>query len=223
MRKDLPSGILLIAGALAYLAVMAFHPTGGELMAAGSAAAAAHRNVAAHSLALFATPALFLGLLGLTRRLGPSDLATAGLVAFGFGSVAVLSAAVMSGFVATETIAWTAGAEGAERELYHAFLDYTGALNQAYTRVYVVGSSVAFLLWSAAILRTGRLARAAGVVGALAGAGVLVAFLAGHLHLDVHGFGILVLVQSAWLVWVGVLLCRDGRRARTGGAAPAAA
>lgn len=210
MRKDLPSGILLIAGALAYLAVMAFHPTGGELMAADSGAAAAHRNVAAHSLALLATPVLFLGLLGLTRRLGPSDLATAGLVTFAFGSVAVLSAAVMSGFVATETIGWMAGAEGAERELFHAFLDYTGALNQAYTRVYVVGSSVAFLLWSAAILRTGRLTRSAGAAGVLVGTGALLAFFAGHLHLDVHGFGLLVLAQSAWLVWVGLLLCRVG-------------
>lgn len=208
MRKDLPSGILLVAGALAFVLVMLLHPTAGDLMGGEGAARQAHVNVAAHSLALVATPGVFLGLLGLTRRLGPSDLATAGLVTFGFGAVAVLSAAVMSGFVATETIGWMAGSEGAERDLYHAFLDYTHSLNQAYSTVYVVASAVAFLLWAAAMLRTGRLSRAAGAVGVVVGAGALLAFFSGHLHLDVHGFGILVFAQSAWLVWVGVLLCR---------------
>jgi hypothetical protein len=39
---------------------------------------------------------------------------------------------------------------------------------------------------------------------------VLLFFLAGHLRLDVHGFGIVVLAQSAWFIWVGILLLRDG-------------
>ena len=46
--------------------------------------------------------------------------------------------------------------------------------------------------------------------GVFVGAGILLAVLSGHLRLGVHGFGIVVLAQSAWLIWVGGLLCREG-------------
>ena len=65
------------------------------------------------------------------------------------------------------------------------------------------GTSGALLLWSAAILASGRLARAAGVAGAIAGSAVLLGVLSGHLRLNVHGFGVVTLAQSLWLVWAG--------------------
>jgi hypothetical protein len=37
-----------------------------------------------------------------------------------------------------------------------------------------------------------------------------VAFFAGRLVLDVHGFGLVMLAQSTWLVWIGLLLCAEG-------------
>src|SRR3989442_1116642 len=93
MKRDVVSGILLIAGALAGMIVMSLHPTGHGLMAEEGSEKLAQLNVMVHSLALAATPIVFLGLLGLQRRLGQSDLTTAALVAFGFGGVAVMSAA----------------------------------------------------------------------------------------------------------------------------------
>jgi hypothetical protein len=36
-------------------------------------------------------------------------------------------------------------------------------------------------------------------------------FFAGHLTLDVHGFGVITFAQSAWLISIGVLLCVDRR------------
>jgi len=50
-------------------------------------------------------------------------------------------------------------------------------------------------------------------VGAVIGAGVLLVLLAGYLRLDVHGFGIVTFAQSLWLIWLGVLLCREGEAA----------
>jgi hypothetical protein len=41
----------------------------------------------------------------------------------------------------------------------------------------------------------------------------------GHVRLDVHGFGLIVLVQSAWYVWVAVLLMR-GRLDQSSGVQP---
>ena len=60
----------MIAGALLGLLVMAFHPTGHDLARPGQFGAMAHLNVAVHSLALFATPLVFFGLLGVPLRRG---------------------------------------------------------------------------------------------------------------------------------------------------------
>ena len=212
MKRDVVSGSLLIAGSLALVLVMGFHPTAHDLLDREGFAHQAHAGVIVHGLALVAFPVLFLGLLGLSRHLGPSDLATAALVAYGFGGAAGSSAAVASGFVAPGVIENILGAQGGSREMHHALLEYTGLLNQGFAKVHVVASSAAILLWSWAILRSRRMARAAGVTGAIVGAGVLLGFFSGHLRLDVHGFGVVVLAQSAWLIWLGVLLCR-GRQA----------
>jgi hypothetical protein len=195
--RDLASGILLIAGSGAGVVVMGLHPTAHGLVNPDSGAHLTRVNEMVHGLALAAVPAVFLGLLGLARRLAPSDLATAGLVAYGWASVAVLSAAVASGFVAPGVIT------------DEAFLSYTHLLNQGFAKVNVVASCVAILLFAAAILRGGRLSRAAGVFGAAVSAAILLLFFVGHLRLDVHGFGIVILAQSAWLIWIGILLCRE--------------
>ena len=90
-----------------------------------------------------------------------------------------------------------------------ALFHYTGAINQAFAKVFVIASSAAILLWSATILAHGQLARAAGVLGVIVGALALFAVVIGHLRLDVHGFGAVVLCQGIWMITVGVLLVRS--------------
>jgi len=131
-------------------------------------------------------------------------------VAFGFGGVAVMTAAVASGFVATGLTRQILADEGGSRDVYHALLAYTGLVNQGFAKVNVVSWAVAILLWSAAIWRSRRMERAAGIVGAVVGGGILIAFFSGHLRLNVHGFGIVTFAQSGWLIWIGILLCRGG-------------
>jgi len=208
-RRDVFSGATLIAGALVFVVVMALHPTAHEILEADDVAHFAHLNRHVHSMALAGVPIAFLGLLGLWRRLGGGPLATAGLVTWGFASVAVTSAAIASGFVATEAILADIRKPDHPADLSHLLLDYTSWINQGFAKVYFVAGSIAIVVWAVAILRGGRMHRAAGVGGLIAGGGAL--FLGGHLRLDVHGFGILVLLQASWMVWVGVLLCRPGR------------
>lgn len=210
VRRDIASGTLLIAGSLAMVAVMALHPTGQELQAGGPGSGMLQLGVLVHGAALAVVPVLFLGLLGFTRRLGPSDLTTAALVAFGFGAVAVLSAGVMSGFVATWAVEGILTAEGETREVYRTLLRYTGQVNHGFAGVHVVATASAILLWSTAILRSRRAPRSAGIAGLIIGAGVLAGFLSGVLSLDVHGFGLIILAQSVWFIWLGILLLRRG-------------
>lgn len=210
MQRDVPSGILLIAGALASMLVLSLHPTGHEILSAGDFQEQANLNVMIHGLALAATPILFLGLLGVSRRLGHSDLTTAALVAYGFGAVAIMAAAVASGFVATAVLEQISVGAGDADDVYHVLGWYTGLVNQGFAKVYVVAASVAILLWSVAVFKSEAMGSAVGVAGLVAGAGVLLAFLSGHLSLDVHGFGILTFAQGGWFIWLGILMC--GRR-----------
>ena len=210
MNRDKTSGILLIAGALTGVIVMALHPTAHGLL--GSAGAGlGHLNQAIHAVAIAATPVVFMGFLGLARRLGPTDLTTAALVACGFGGVAILGAAVPSGFVATGVVSWMREADGAARESLHTLLDYTALWNQAFAKVYAAANAVGILLWSAAILATGRMARGIGFAGIAIGAAVLLGILSGHVHLDVHGFGAIMILQSGWMAAVGIAMLRGAQ------------
>jgi hypothetical protein len=208
MQRDIVSGICLIVGSLASMVIMVLHPTGGDVVSHANFGQLAVLNIGVHSVGIAAAPVLFFGLLGVSRRLGHSDLTNAALVAYGFSGVAVMGAAVASGFVATPVIQQILTIDAASRATYEALLKYTGMWNQGFATVYVVASSVAILLWSAAILKGATIARAAGVAGVAVGVGVLLAFFGGLVRPDAHGFGIVIFAQCGWFIWLGYLQCR---------------
>lgn len=209
MTDDRMSGIALIAGMAGTIITMAFHPTGHDLVAPGHSESMMQLNVAVHSLALVSIPILFLGALGLTRRLAaPNRLGLAGLVLFGFAEVAVMIAATASGLVAPGLFHHIA-AEPNMADTWRAVLTLNGHLNQAFAMVYVVASSAAIVLWSAAILRSSTFPRALGIYGSILGPLTLFAMLSGHLRLNVHGFGLVVLGQAVWFISAGVLLWKE--------------
>lgn len=189
-------GRLLLAGSATVVAVMALHPTGRDLMQGADA-----RNVAIHSIAIAGIALVFLGLLGVARRLG-GELSIAAIALFGLGAICGTAAAVCSGFVAAGV---AAGLRAAEPDATaQALLAYTGLLNQGFARVHVAATSLAIVLFSIAFLRRG--ARGLGWLG-LAAAGLALAALCvpigGHVHLDVHRFGLIVLAQSIWTAALG--------------------
>jgi len=208
MKADAIYGSALIAGALAGMVTMLLHPTGNQLLS--DVQHMAPLDLAVHALALVGLPVSFFGAIGLSRLLGTSgNAALAGLVAYGMAQLAVMIAAVASGLLAPALAGQMVSTTGAEHDIAAALFHYTGAINQAFAKVFVVASSAAILLWSATILAHGRLARGAGVLGAIVGALALFAVVVGHLRLDVHGFGAVVLCQGIWMITVGVLLARS--------------
>lgn len=198
MRREALGGWSMIAGAVSGLVTMAFHPTD-----AGQAAL----TLAVHGLALFSVPVTFYGGWVLTRRLSAGGaLPELALAFYGVAAVAALLAATASGLLAPDLIARAAGLDDAARA--SGVMYYNHALNQAFAKVLVAGSSIAIGLWSVAITRTRLMRRAAGRLGCVVAALVLLALFSRHLTLDVHGFGAVVLVQAIWLVLVGSELRR---------------
>ena len=211
MTDDRKSGLALIAGSIGLIITMALHPTGHDLLAPGQFDRIARLVVAVHTLALASIPVMFSGTLGLSRRLAsPDKLSVCAVVAYGFAGIAAMNAAALSGLVAPGLARQMAAATPASANLWSVLFTYNGFLNQAFAMVFVVASSVALTLWSASILRNGVLTRGVGVYGCVLGPLTVVAVLSGHLRLNVHGFGLVVLGQAIWFVIVGVSLIRNG-------------
>ncbi len=202
-------GIALVAGSIAGIITMSLHPTGHDVMAPGRFAAMAVLGAAVHALAIASLPVMFLGAWALSRRLDAVDrLAWAALVTYGLGLVAAMAAASVSGFIVPDLVRALTGAAPPESDTWRILFHYNGLVNQAFARVFAVASSTAILLWSTAMVRRKVLAPGAGVYGIVVGCAVAVLVLAGHLRLDVHGMGLVVVAQAVWFIVVGVRLYR---------------
>jgi hypothetical protein len=210
MTDNRMSGAALIAGMIASIITMAFHPTAHDVMGPDhSASTAMQVNVAVHSLVLLFIPIIFLGALGLTQRLAsPNRLALCGLVFFGFGEVAIMIAAAASGLIAPGLFHHMAADPGMA-EMWHTALQLNGHINQAFALIFAVASSFAIVLWSAAILRSNIFSRTLGIFGCFLGPITIIAVVSGHIRLNVHGFGAIILGQAIWFISAGVLLWRE--------------
>lgn len=218
MTDDRKSAVALIVGMTGSIITMALHPHGA--MSAEQFDAVARLNMAVHALALFCTPIIFLGTLGLTQRLAARNrLAVSALVFFGFADVAIMIAATASGLLYTGLAQHAHSATASTVDSYNVALQLVGHINQSFAMIFVVASSMAIVLWSVSILKGTNFARALGTYGCILGPITVLAVLSGHIRLNVHGFGLIVLGQAVWFVIAGVQLWRKNQ---SGADAPSA-
>jgi len=210
MRDHRLGGIALIAGALFGIVTMSLHPTGRDLAARESFQSVANLAIGVHALAIASAPLSFLGALALTQRLQAADrLAVSALVAYGFGLVAVIIAAAVSGFVGPKLVRELMSSAQPASNVWRIALDYNHLVNQAFAKIFVVASSIAIALWSTSIVRGRALAAGIGIYGVLLGLATIVALASGHLELDAHGMGAVVFTQALWFTFAGVAMYRS--------------
>jgi heme/copper-type cytochrome/quinol oxidase subunit 1 len=111
MTDDRKSGIAFLVGSLGGIVTMAIHPTGGGVMTPAQAEALALASEIAHTVAMVSFLIMFLGAVGLTRRLAridspaaPDRLAIAAIVVYAFAAMALLIATAVSGFIVPDLI-----------------------------------------------------------------------------------------------------------------------
>jgi len=188
MSDERKGGVALISANVAGVLTMALHPLPHQIGDPDSRIL----NVAVHALAMLAAPVALVGGIALARRTGSLPA----VVFQGFALVAAVLAAAMSGLVISSLVQ-----QSAPREL----LVMSGALNQAFSRILAVATSVALVLWSVSGWRGHSLPRALAFYGVTCG--VLSAlFVFSGARLDVHRFGAAVLAQSIFFVWAGIVL-----------------
>jgi len=210
MSTNRNAAIALFAGSIGGLVTMALHPTGHDVVRNASAGAANTLATALHILALLSSPLLMAGTLALTLRFrARRDVAIAAYIFFAAATVAVIIAAVSSGFVAPSVLRGYAEADEPARAVMLNALAYTGRVNQAFAMVYVTFSGAAILLWSVAALLGGEMPRSFAWFGMPLGCALILGIVSGYLRLNVHGFGLVVLGEGVWMVWAGALLWRS--------------
>jgi hypothetical protein len=142
------------------------------------------------------------------RRGFARPLVRAGLIAYAAGVIAMMFAAIVSGFVMAHFAQLGLHATDAELRTTAQLLNLCGVLNQAFANVGAVAMSVAIMLWSLDLLRGAGAVRLVGVLGLVVGLLPAAGLLLGLLHLNVQGMMQVVLLQSLWNIGVGVLLAR---------------
>jgi heme A synthase len=214
MTDDRKAGLAFIAGSIGGMVTMAIHPTSGGVLTPAQFERLAVVSGIAHSLAMVSFLVMFLGSIGLTRRLAaregerPDRLAISGLVGYGFGAVALLLATAVSGFIVPDIMRHMIRDGAANVSQWRMIIDAVFQFNQAFARIYSVAASVAVMLWSVSALRNGGLGKVIAVYGCLIAPVLIVLIGVGHLRLDVHGMAVVVLAHAIWFVGVGVEMWR---------------
>jgi heme A synthase len=209
MTDDRKSAIALIAASIGGMLTMAIHPVADSFpLTPETVARLAVTSAIAHSLAIVSFVALFLGACGLSRRLAaPDRLAFAAVVVFAFGCVAILIATSVSGFIVPDIMRHMVRDVPANAQQWKIAIISIFEINQAFARIYSVAASFAIILWSASSLRSGdgqkSLGRGLAIYGCIVCPLIIIGIASGLLHLDVHGMGLVVLVQAIWFILAG--------------------
>ena len=221
MNYRLPYAYALIVGTMGYLLTMALHPVGIDNASAEVLARQNQISIAVHSLGLLSVPLVVFGFVGLSARVGWTRASTQfAFIVYAISAVALGLAAVASGLVAPALIQQTIGAGSESLAQLKTMLEYNWQFNQACAKVFVVGASLAIIAWSYAIASMGRFERVVAWFGWLVGVASLAALFSGHVRLDVHGFGLIVLLQAVWNICVGISLQRSKQVLLVGNDAP---
>ena len=207
MTTNTQYGVALVAGTVAQVVTMVVHPTSVAAITSDTLAHEMQVLVATHVLALLSVPVVVFGLAGVTRRLGwDRPAALFAFIVYAFAAVAIMLAAITDGLVNAELIPRTFGAPEASLPLLKSVLGYNFQLNQACAKVYVAGSSLAIICWSAALFRLGGFERIVAVVGTVVGVVALAGMLSGQVPMSAHGFGLIVFLQAVWMVALGIAM-----------------
>jgi hypothetical protein len=211
MKKINLYAIALILGSIGGILTMIAHPIGTDVAPTNeNALHGIQLGIMVHALAVASVMIQSFGLLGFCRKLGlERPIVSAALVIYGFSAVAVMCAAVLDGFGATALAKDALSADEPTRKLLSLLSHYNYYVNQGFAKVFLVGSSVAVIIWSGLLMKLSRFGKIIGGLGCIIGSICLILFAAGHLQTDRHGFGLFFFVQSVWMVLTAVLIFSD--------------
>jgi|CXWL01.1.fsa_nt_gi uncharacterized membrane protein (Fun14 family) len=204
MSLERAGGIALAIGALAYIALMAVHPShagGHPIIGTFSLSGVVHAT------ALVLKPVLLFGFIVFTREQGfTRPLPLLALSFYALASVFTMLAGTMSGLVFPYLVE-AAHAPGANLEDAQLLGRYTTWLNRSFAQIHTDMVSIAILLWSIGWAAKSPLAWIARVIGIVVSLGVLGWHLSGTMNLEARQGALWVtLAHGIWVLLVAATL-----------------
>lgn len=218
------AGLVILFSAIASIAAVAL-----DRMASGSDPLSILQSMVrigpwhagVHVVAMACIGGFMFGYSVLSQRLGLSRAPVlTGLIAYGFGSMLMLIATTIDGFIGTDTAALFVGkSTEAVRVGYWMLQTIEGVALTDIARVAWVCQSVAALAWAWALLGEGGLARKLGMAGLVSGALPAVAVFTVGAHMTESVVVGILLAQAAWNLTAAVFLMSGTRARRQAGEA----
>ncbi|MGH9644653.1 MAG: hypothetical protein ACRD3Q_19800 [Terriglobales bacterium] len=206
---DRQSGIALIAGSAGILLTLGLHPSGRGMIDPATYEAVTRHLIEVHSIALFGLPLWFLGALGLSRRLDSAGhSAIFPLTFFSFGIAAMLTGVVFDGLVSPGLARQIVNAAPGTGQGWRIAFNANEVVAMSFVHVFEMASPLAIVLWSIMIARRGAFPRGLGYFGILVGVAAIIALVSGHLDREHHAFVASILLQSLWLIGIGITMCQ---------------
>jgi hypothetical protein len=208
MHSNKVHGAVLMASTLVLFVMVGMHPS---RIPADSHEALEHLRLVAgfaHALAVVGVWLSLWGLAGFSQVLGITrPRVVAALTAFVLPAAALCVAAMLDGFVIPELAKGLVGADAAHQAEIWSLVRFCVLIASAITRLYLFAVALAIVLWSWEAMRAGFGRALLWVSLAIAALAIALCF-GGPTFVTVHELMLLVIGQSVWMVWVGVLLWR---------------
>ena len=206
------SGISLLTGAILATITMAMHPVGGSL-----AEIASRKGIFifTHSLALISIPFIAFGFWGLTTALATkSRISFLSFAVSCFGLVAVMSAGTLNGFVLPMFASKYSGST-IDSAILQAVRDYGWILGSSMDYIFIMGLSIAMVIWSGIMISTGQLSKWLGYYGVLIGVVTTFGLLMKFNFTTDFGFGVFIFALVSWLISAALLLILSSKNGQT--------
>ncbi len=209
-HAGLIAGGALAAAALGAIALMTLHPTTGspghdsvarELIAESTLNSFVHGGMIGFVLVFY------FALSALSRRLNESHSSVrAAQLLFGAATIAMTGAALVSGFIVPGLAEHYV--DVADDQVFRAQLLALSETNQTLAKAGSLFYGVAILLWSIRLVVMSGLPRIAGFGGLFVGPVIAIGILTGHLVLNVHGMGLVIVLMGVWFMLIALQLIR---------------
>lgn len=209
---DVLAGWVLILSTVLTIFVIMHHPVGKSSSMRDFIDEVAHMqsvNRLVHGAAIFAVLIFLSCNSHFASRLGWKYFSVRlGFCFYGLGTLLMVAAATVSGFIVPEYLEGLRDATDRELESGSIVLLALRETNHACDQLGVLAFSVALICWSAQCLGQAKRLIVVGTVGLLAGAVGLVGLFTGHLGPTVHGVLLFLGLQAGWNLCVGWQLIR---------------
>jgi hypothetical protein len=176
-----------------------------------------------HIVAMACIGGLMFGFTVLSQRLGLRRAPVlAGLIAYAAGSMLMLVATTIDGFISTDTAAlFATKTPEAVRVGFWIIQTMAGVALTDIARVAWVCQSVAAVAWAYALLREGGVARMLGVIGLVSGALPAIAVIAAGQDMTEKVVVGILLIQAVWNLTAATYLIRSAKPAPASASHPA--